>query len=350
MAMQRLAFSAVRYNTLQLWLVARALTWRRAWNVVLILVSYVASRVRKKPVMLGAPLGAGVEPTTACNLQCPHCVSGLRAFERPTGTMKPELFAKIAEELAPRGLYLTMYFQGEPFINPKLPEMIRKASGLGLYTSASTNGHFLTEEKADAVIRSGLSHLIVSLDGATPETYKEYRVGGDFDTVIEGARTLARRKRALKSLTPLIDLQFVVFRHNEHELKEVKQLGREVGADRTVVKTAQIYDFENADRWLPKDERKSRYRNNDGTTELKKKRYNHCWRLWSSIEITWDGRAAPCCFDKQARYAGGSLKVQALEDVWFRSRELRQFRKKLLNARNKIDICGNCTEGLNFFR
>lgn len=348
--MRHSVYSTLRYNALQLWLVARTLTLRRVWNALAILYSYAASRVLRRPVMLGAPLGAGVEPTTACNLQCPQCVSGLRAFERPTGTMKPELFRKIAAELAPRGIYLTMYFQGEPFINPHLPEMIRYARSLGLYTSASTNGHFLSEEKADAVIRSGLSHLIISLDGASPETYKQYRVGGDFDTVIEGARTLARRKKALKSLTPLIDLQFVVFRHNEHELKEIKNLGKEIGADRTVVKTAQIYDFENADHWLPKDETKSRYRNNDGTAEFKKKRYNHCWRLWSSAEITWDGRLAPCCYDKQAKYAAGTLQAQTLADVWFRSRELREFRAGLLRDREKTDICRNCTEGLNFFR
>ena len=66
--------------------------------------------------------------------------------------------------------------------------------------------------------------------------------------------------------------------------------------------------------------------------------------MWSSSVITWDGKAVPCCFDKDAKYVLGDLTKNLFLDVWNNSRQLN-FRKKILRSRKEIDICKNCSEG-----
>ena len=101
--------------------------------------------------------------------------------------MKQDLFTRVIDELAPDLWALTFYFQGEPYINPGFLDMVRIASDRGLYTATSTNAHFLTEAKAEETVRSGLSRLIISLDGTDQETYSAYRKEGELSKVIEGA-------------------------------------------------------------------------------------------------------------------------------------------------------------------
>src|SRR5687767_10711363 len=188
------------------------LSIRRAWNGVKVLSSYYISKWFKQPVQWGMPFSISFEPTTACNLRCPECPSGLRSFTRPTGNLKQELFRRVIDELAQDLWALTFYFQGEPFINPGFLEMVEYADQKGLYTSTSTNAHFLDDTKAEATVRSGLSRLIISIDGTTQETYSSYRREGSLEKVIEGTKRIIEWKRKLKSLTPHVIFQFLVVR------------------------------------------------------------------------------------------------------------------------------------------
>ena len=104
------------------------LTFKRVLNAVLILSSYYFSRLTKMHRPWGKPLAIAFEPTTACNLGCPECPSGLKQFTRPTGNLKIDFFQSMLDELEPTTTYMTFYFQGEPFINPKFLEMVQKAS------------------------------------------------------------------------------------------------------------------------------------------------------------------------------------------------------------------------------
>jgi radical SAM protein with 4Fe4S-binding SPASM domain len=194
-------------------------------------------------------------------------------------------------------------------------------------------------------VRAGLGRLIISLDGLTQETYEQYRVGGQLDKVLEGTRNLVAAKRELGSHRPFIDLQFIAFQHNLHEVEAVKKLGKELGVDRVSIKTAQVYDFENASGWIPEREDLSRYKKGPGGKYILRHRlFNHCWKLWHSAEITWDGRVLPCCFDKDARYEMGRVPETRFRTIW-RSGPYRDFRQKILFSRQKIDICSNCSEG-----
>ena len=322
------------------------LTVRRFWNGSKVLASYYLSKWTKKPIQWGYPISISFEPTTSCNLRCPECPSGLRAFTRPTGMLKKDFFSETIDQLAQDLVYLVFYFQGEPYLNPDFLEMVKYASSKNIYTATSTNAHYLNDENAKRTIESGLDRLIISIDGTTQDVYQQYRIGGRLDKVIEGTRNIVKWKKRLKSKTPFVVFQFLVVKPNEHQIDHVKTLGREIGVDDVWFKTAQVYDYENdPNQLIPTIDKYSRYKKKpDGSYAFKGRLANHCWRLWHDPVITWDGLVAPCCFDKDAQHKLGDLNSMPFKEIW-RNGEYKKFRTQLLKGRKNIDICANCSEG-----
>ncbi|MEM9837334.1 MAG: radical SAM protein, partial [Bacteroidota bacterium] len=276
----------------------RKLTLRRIWNASRIVSSYFLTRWLQRPVMWGKPFTVSIEPTTACNLRCPECPSGLRSFTRPTGNLKRDFFRQLVDQNYRELIYLIFYFQGEPYINPDFLDMVNYAHQKGIYTITSTNGHFLNDTNARRTIESGLDRLIISVDGTTQETYEQYRKAGKLETVLQGARNLVKWKKKL-GYGPHLIFQFLVVRPNEHQVQDIQQLAKEIGIDEVKFKTAQLYDYEHGNPLMPENGKFARYyRKADGTFGIKNKLQNHCWKLWHSCVITWDGLVAPCCFDK----------------------------------------------------
>jgi radical SAM protein with 4Fe4S-binding SPASM domain len=216
-----------------------------------------------------------------------------------------------------------------------------------IYTATSTNAHYLTDEAAKKTIESGLDRLIISIDGTTQQVYEQYRVGGKLNKVLEGAANIVKWKKELKSTTPFIIFQFLVVRHNEHQIQEVKKLAKEIGVDDIWFKTAQVYDYENDPNGLiPTNEKYSRYKKNiKGKMVFKGNNKNHCWRLWHDPVITWNGAVVPCCFDKDGKHQLGNLNEQSFKELW-KNGTYNQFRNKILDSRQNIDICANCSEGV----
>lgn len=312
--------------------------------------SYFLTRLLRRPIQWGLPMTISIEPTTACNLRCPECPSGLRQFTRPTGNLKAGFFRRILDELGDRLTWLIFYFQGEPYINPDFLAMVAEASQRGIYTITSTNGHFLNDDNARRTIESGLDRLIISVDGTTQETYENYRVGGDLEVVLQGARNVVKWKKKLQSATPHLIFQFLVVRPNEHQIEDIHRLAREIGIDEVKLKTAQVYDYQHGNPLIPEQEKYARYaRQADGTYRIKNRLLNHCWKLWHACVITWDGLVVPCCFDKDAQHQLGNLQTQSFRSVWQGS-AYQSFRQKLLRGRDQIDICTNCTEGCTVWR
>ncbi len=321
------------------------MTPRRAWNAAKVVSSFYITKWRKKPVQWGLPFTVSLEPTTACNLRCPECPSGLRAFTRPTGNLKEDFFRSTIDEMHKELMYLIFYFQGEPYINPKFLDMVKYANDKGIYTITSTNGHFLNDANAKKTIESGLDRMIISVDGTTQEVYENYRKAGKLDNVLEGARNMVKWKRKMKSKTPHLIFQFLVVKPNEHQIDEVYRLAEEIGIDEVKLKTAQVYDYKHGNDLIPTIEKYARYaKQADGTYTVKNELLNHCWKLWHSCVITWDGMVVPCCFDKDAEYRLGDLKKETFKELW-QGEEYNNFRKMLLKGRDQIDICTNCTEG-----
>jgi radical SAM protein with 4Fe4S-binding SPASM domain len=327
------------------------LSFRRLWNGTKVLTGFYASRLSGKPVQWGYPVSISFEPTTSCNLRCPECPSGLRAFTRPTGMLENSFFKKTIDEIHKELLYLIFYFQGEPYLNPDFLSMVKYASEKKIYTATSTNAHYLTDEVARQTVESGLDRLIISIDGATQEVYQQYRVGGNLDKVLEGTRNIMKWKKELKSRTPFVFFQFLVVKPNEHQVEEIKRLAKEVGVDDVRFKTAQVYDYaSDPNRLIPTIDKYSRYKKNeDGSYSAKNKLANRCWKLQHANVITWNGLVVPCCFDKDATHQLGNLATQSFKEIWHND-NYKQFRNEIKRGRKNIDICANCSEGVSVWK
>ena len=319
------------------------LSVRKLFNYILIKCSYFVSLVARHPHHRGMPVSISVEPTTSCNLSCPECPSVRKDFSRPQGKISLKEFQNVIDQLKGHLMYLMLYFQGEPLLNPEFFDMVSYARRNKIYTATSTNGHYLDDDNAKQLVRTGLDRLIISLDGTDQDTYEQYRRGGDIQKVLSGINNVVKWKKELRSSRPFLIIQFLVFKHNEHQIKDVKKLTKELGV-RLELKTAQVYDHENDILMIPENPKFSRYkRGGDGKWALKKPMRNRCSRMWDGAVITWDGRVVPCCFDKDATYQLGKLDNHPFKEIW-KGKAYKDFRKQIFTDRSKIDICGNCTE------
>ncbi len=332
-------------NWLDSYRILKHISFGRVLNLAFLKSSYVLSRLFKISILWGKPFSLSIEPTTACNLGCPECPSGLKKFSRETGKLDLEFHKKILKSVGNQVFYINYYFQGEPFLHPQFLELIKEAKVNKIYTSTSTNAHFINKEKALEIVKSGLDRLIISIDGLTQETYENYRVHGKLDNVIEASKFLVNAKKELKSKTPHLIFQFLAVKQNEHEIPAVFKLGNEMKIDEVRIKSAQLYDYKNGNPLMPDNEKYSRYkRKADGSYFLKYKTGDHCWRMWSSSVLTWDGKVVPCCFDKDAQHVLGTVESTDFSSIW-KSEKYQSFRKMILTNRNGIDICQNCSEG-----
>jgi MoaA/NifB/PqqE/SkfB family radical SAM enzyme len=257
-------------------------------------------------------------------------------------------FKKVIDEIGPYIIQVQLWNQGEPFINRSFLDFITYAKSKGIMTHTSTNGHYIrTDEQAEALIMSGLDQLIFSMDGTNKESYEKYRIGGNFDVVLDALRRITVAKSKLKSKTPLVELQFIVFKHNQSEIDEIISLSKELGINRLSFKTAQVYSSDQAVAFLPDDSQHMRYDFDGQDYYVKGAIKNWCKRLWINSTVNWDGTVSPCCFDKDADYAFGNsfLEKTPFKKVW-KSTGYRSFRKNVMLDRSGIEMCTNCTEGL----
>lgn len=291
------------------------------------------------------PMSLSIEPTTSCNLRCPECPSGLRSFTRPTGMLEPALLQTVLDEISPHLVYLNLYFQGEPYLHPDMNALVRMGAERGLYTSTSTNAHFLRPERCADIVASGLSRLIISIDGMTQGTYESYRVGGQLEKVLEGTRNMVEARRANGNRGPHLVWQFLVVGPNEHEVAEIKRQAQRIGVDELVIKTAQLDQPEDGHPLLTQDPQLRRYdRMASGEWVLRNPLADECWRMWQGCVMTWDGRVVPCCFDKDAHHTMGQIGQASFREIWF-SEAYEAFRAQIFSSRSSVEMCQNCSEG-----
>lgn len=323
------------------------MTFTRFFNLVKLQLSYLLSNALSRPIIWGVPISVSIEPTTACNLSCPECPSGLKSFTRPTGTIRIDSFRQNIDKIFKETLYLNFYFQGEPFLHKNFLDMVSYASSKGMYTATSTNAHFLDEKTVKKTIQSGLDRLIISIDGVTQDVYEQYRIGGNLSTVLNGVSNLVAWKKKLGSKTPMIVFQYLVVNPNEHQINEASALAKGLGVDDIWFKTAQIYDHQHDPNGLiPTIDKYSRYKKvATGESILKSTMRSNCWKMWHSNVITWDGQVVPCCFDKDASHVMGNLTTSSMKEIW-KNIKYGSFRQELIKGRKNIDICSNCSEGL----
>ena len=317
---------------------ARAVTLARMVNSTLIRLCSLA-RMRR---VWTRPESLSVEPASVCNLRCPECTLGGGRLQRPGQLMDAATFGNALQLLARWLVSCQFFLQGEPTLNPNLCTMIAEAHRRRIFTGVSTNGQTLSPDLCRALVGSGLDQLIVSIDGTTQAVYEQYRVGGRLQACIDGIGNLVQARRELGRSNPMVTVQFIVFRHNEHQIADIKRFARYWGADRVVLKTAQIENLDQAAELLPQNPKFSRYRlGADGRYTIARKHWPNCFRLRGTMVIDANGDVALCCYDKNCRHRLDNINQTDALTIW-RSPEADHLRRQVWGTESGLEICRNC--------
>ena len=267
----------------------------------------------------GRPYLIYIDPVNYCNLHCPLCPTGSGTLQRLRGMMSLEEFRSYVDSVAPFAYEITLTNWGEPLLNPSLFDLVRYARSKNLSTNLSSNLNRLNPEEADSLLTCGLEYLIISMDGATQESYARYRVGGRLNTVIANTRHLIQRRRDLGLSSPMIRWQFIMMKHNEHEIGAARNLAREVGVDQIRFITVGIpFEASNKDElaqaWFPDN---PAYRPFDPAyPPAAGRRGIRCPFLFRSLTVNPGGGVSPCCIVYDERYDFGNLLKENLETLW----------------------------------
>lgn len=248
----------------------------------------------KAIVLSGYPYWLTIDPTNYCNLRCPFCPTGRRSGTRPQAKLGRWGFKKIIDSLGPYLIHIDFCNWGEPLMNENVCEMIYYAKKFGIDTKLDTNLNIFDKQIVENIVKSGLDKIIVSIDGASQKTYQKYRVGGDFDKVMRNLERLISTKKQLKSKKPFVEWQFLVFRHNQHEIEAAKKIAADLGVDAINFTPPYAGNPE----WLTtlKSYRSEFYETNGDEVKFKKQSGKKiCNWLWDGLAVNSNGSISACC-------------------------------------------------------
>lgn len=265
------------------------------------------------------PSVVGIESTNKCNLDCVMCPR--QEMTRPVGHMDLALFQRIIDDLAQKTEFVWLQDYGEPFLNPRIFEMIRYARQKGLRTGISTNGTVMNERIIDGILDAGLDYLIFAFDGVTRETYEKIRVGARFDKVTANIRRFLQRKKETRSGIYTV-LQCICMAQTESEIGTFLRTWRSPGVNAIRI------------RQLTYSGNEGKFRNEPGRKP--------CYWLWANPHIKQDGTVVPCCQDYDGQLALGNIADGPLSAIWNNER-MRDIRQTHIQGRaGEIPLCKNC--------
>ena len=165
-----------------------------------------------------SPQRIRLEASTHCQLKCPTCETATGELYKHValGFLRLDNFKQLVDE-NPQVKEIELSNFGEIFLNPQLQKIIKFAYGKNVQLSA-TNGvnlNTVRDTTLEALVKYKFSHMRCSIDGASQETYEQYRVRGNFDEVMKNIDKINEYKKQYKSQFPLLTWQFEVFGHNE---------------------------------------------------------------------------------------------------------------------------------------
>ena len=276
------------------------ITVLKTYNLVLALIEkhLILTKLKSYPVALK------VDPTPFCQLHCPLCFHSDPKFNKQfklEENLSKENLKKIIEPLKKRLFWVSLSHRGEPFLNPNLIECIEYLHENNIAVSFPTNFSVkIKDEHIIKLVKSGLDAIFISLDGTSSETYLQYRVGGNFDLVLQNVKKMEYYKQKFNSSRPRIVWKFIIFEHNKHEISIVKNKYKELGFDSFEL----VYNKEGEVELARKEKRLNK--------RIKIKR--NCYWLWHIMVILSDGQVNPCCWGKNFNI-GNAFKTNILE-IW----------------------------------
>lgn len=262
-------------------------------------------RLARKTTLKSRPYLINSEPTNKCMLHCPFCPTG-KSNSRKNGYANLQIFDNIFNEIAAYTYIITFHGWGEPLLHKDLPRFIDLAHRHRICTVVTSNGILLDKGTAEKFISSKLDVLYISIDGVSEDTYRKYRVGGNLKKVFCNIENLVALKKAKNSSIPFIEWQFIVFRHNQNEIKKAKDLAKKLGVDSIVFLPAYTED----PAYEPSD---PKFRLPQFSPLTKP---SDCKHLWSTLSLHWDGTVVPCCNDYTGNTAYGNAKQFSMKQIW----------------------------------
>jgi len=293
----------------------------------------------------GIPPILQIEPSNTCNLRCLTCATGAGLMTRPAALMPFDMFCRVIDQVKDHAFLLAFWSWGEPFINKDAFRMISYAKKKGLRVHTSTNGHYLnTEEQARKIIGSGLDSLIVAVDGLDQQTYEKYRKGGNLQSVIHAIENLVAERASLGVRHPRITLRFIVMKHNEHQVDQVKEFAKDLGVDvitfrSAVVRRAKI-DFKETLTPLSTDFQRFDYKKSTSSNGPKRLD-NYCHRPYANLTVFSNGEVVTCENDFNATLPLGNIADQSLRNI-LSSGKARKFYKIFRKDLDQFIFCKEC--------
>jgi MoaA/NifB/PqqE/SkfB family radical SAM enzyme len=326
---------------------------RKTANVLLV----ESERIRGRTRLQGMPYYYFVDPCNVCNLRCPLCPTGNGMFDRSKGMLKFKDYQVILDKIAPYAVEVSLHNWGEPLLNKEIFEIINATSERGIATNMSSNLSIEKPNLAERIVESGLEYLIVSLDGVTQDVYEQYRVRGNIDLVFHNLRAIVEAKKRLKSKTPTIEWQFLVFKHNEHQMAAAQALATEIGVDRFRFRSPgfPLADYklvgkpEQAaaeSKWMPTNP--AYWELHPGV--LRKEGYlwdEPCYYLYRSLTVNPGGGVAACCIVYKERQDFGNLLHEDLATIW---NNQQYQRSRALFGKHPADRAGTICDGCFLFK
>jgi MoaA/NifB/PqqE/SkfB family radical SAM enzyme len=286
-----------------------------------------------------------IEATSICNLKCPLCPVPSH-MHRPGQHMGMHTYRDVIDDIAGYAKKIDLWNFGEPFLNPAIFDMIHYAEERDVRVRVSTNSTFLEDEHIKKIFWSNLSSIIVCLDGASKETHERYRIGSDFDRVVDGIRRLGQAKRALGRKLPFIRLQFLVFSYNEHEIEHIIEMATEMQVDQLALKNVSLGTWVRGDlrkkmarKLLPKADKYRKYSIVEENVQLKIEDEVCSWALENGVVLA-NGDVTTCCYDSSGDHSfanihrdGGLMKILAGD-------KMKEVREQIVGR--ELKLCKTC--------
>ena len=278
----------------------KALTLNKVRNFILANRESDLKRIQVKSL----PCIINMDTINACNLACPFCVTGTKQLDRKQTRFPLDQAKAVIDQVKSHILIARFHNWGEPFLNKELFKLVRYAHDAGIHTTLSSNLSISVDNLAEKVVASGLDQIHVSIDGLKQETLERYRRKADFNLVMKNIRAIVAEKRRTGSRTPRLELAFLVFRHNEHEVPQLKAMQEELGVESFTAQSAFIFH----ESFVPKE---SAFQPGQSIWQ------DNCHYLYSELMVEADGHISPCCTNTSERFDVGTVaEIGDLHAFW----------------------------------
>lgn len=299
-----------------------------------------------------------IEVTTKCPLKCRMCEHTY--WKEPEKNMTFEQFKYILDQF-PKLKWIGLTGIGESFMNPDFMKIIQYVKSKGIYIELFDTFLFFNEKVIRELIELGLDKLVLSMDGATKETYEKLRIGSNFDKVVKNIKNFVKLKKEMKVFFPQLDVYFIVTKENVHEVPDYVDLAHEIGIDGIIRFTALLHPFKEIKDIvidIPEnvveeaEKRAGKYGmtiawNKNIPPAQDRRPISDCTD-WIMPFIFVTGDVSPCCATNEAnkrefqkKYGFGNIFETPFKEIW-NSKKYTDFRKAVHDGRIPPQCIG-CT-------